>query len=237
MLGARLKRKIKADVGKYWQTQSADQEFVDLAQGKETGHRIADYVDEKTSSYMHAHYAVAYERDRNSGRKPRSMGDFWIKDNGIYHPVNVKTGMSNSGQPNMVALRKILRSILQSQIDSYYLLMIKFAFGKGQLPGVPKVYFVDMLDYIEYLAFDSGPGQIMLKSELFFANIETHKVGERSLVDKANSLFCLLEDGDKRLFQNRKQERDKLSKMLRLYEKNCPVPVSVDSQKEFNLGI
>lgn len=236
MLCSNLIEKIRSDVSKYWHDKSQEREFLDIAQGKETGHRIADYVDEKTTSFMEAYYPIAHERDDKGKAKPRSMGDFWLKDNGIYHPVNVKTGMSNAGNPNMVALRKVLRHILQSQIDSYYLLMIKFAHGDEQTPGVPVVYLVDMLDYTEYLSFDSGPGQIMLKASMFFDNVETQQVKELSLFDKANILFDLLEDGDKRLFRNREQEREKIRKNLILYKEKGYAPVLVENQTWFNLG-
>lgn len=93
------------------------------------------------------------------------MGDIWLESGGIYHPINVKTGVSSNGQPNMVSLKKLLDALLDQQIDSYYLLMVKLEI---QQPITCLIHFIDMLDYLDYVTFDSGPGQIMLKSRLFF---------------------------------------------------------------------
>lgn len=167
MLSSDIVAEIKQNVSSFWAKGARKEQFRDLAHGKEIGHRIADYVDDKTTSYLHAHYPVVFEQHKNGKKLARSMGDLWLKENGIYHPINIKTGTTNIGQPNMVALRKLLKSFLQKQIDSYYLLMIKFLSLDDETVA-PHVYFVDMLDYLEYLHFDSGPGQIMLRSKNFF---------------------------------------------------------------------
>ena len=126
MLSPGTVKDIRQSVHTYWEKLARTKQFIDLAQGKEIGHRIADFVDEKTASFIHANYDAAFEKNVRGQKKMRSMGDVWLKADDIYHPINIKTGISDTGQPNMVALRKLLRSILGCQIDSYYLLMIKF---------------------------------------------------------------------------------------------------------------
>ena len=223
---------IKKSVSVFWGDAERLKEIKGLAQGKESGHRIADYVDDKTTSFIHAHYPAAFEKDKAGKITKRSMGDIWIKEGGIYHPVNIKTGMSNSGQPNMVALRKLLKCILQNQIDSYYLLMVKFVSGDLKAPAI---YFVDMLNWLDYLAFDSGPGQIMLKSESFFADFKSHKVVSRNLPQKADFLMDMLKEGDRKLLINRKEKSEHLQKMIANYKRRKNFTISAADQAVLNL--
>lgn len=221
---------IRQRVQAFWKEKAQDRHFIEMAKGKEIGHRIADYVDEKTTSFLHAHYSAAFERDKSGSKKPRSMGDVWIEENNFYHPVNIKTGVSGTnGQPNMVAMRKLLKCLLQRQIDSYYLLMVKFA------DGLPTVYFLDMLDYIEFLSFDSGPGQIMLRAQDFFEQFESHNIATRNLLTKAEYLMEMLKEGDERLQANRDAKRGELVEMMEQYRAHGDFDVSFDNQREFNL--
>lgn len=232
MLSAEKIQEIKTRVAGYWNDSGRIAEVAKRGTGKESGHRIADYVDDKTTSFIHAHYEAAFERDGGGEITKRSMGDLWLKESGVYHPVNIKTGMSNSGSPNMVALRKLLKCLLQNQIDSYYLLMVKFVSHGG---GAPAIYFVDMLDYLDYLSFDSGPGQIMLKSEAFFGGFEPKGAVSRTFPEKADYLMAMLEDGDRRLIANREQKRGELRGMIEQYKCRENFAISADDQAEFNL--
>ena len=226
---------IQKRVRDFWRVAAGEPSFVEIAKGKETGHRIADYVDEKTTSFLHAHYDAAFERHADGRKKPRSMGDLWLKEGGIYHPVNIKTGITDDGQPNMVALGKVLKCLLQNQIDAYYLLMVKFSSGKER-PSAPAVYFVDMLDYLDHMTFDSGPGQIMLKAELFFNDFQSKKPPTRTMPQKADILMQMLEEGDKKLFVNRKRRSGELRDMMSEYkDRKCFAALPV-KQAEFNIA-
>lgn len=150
----------------YWVDEVTQGYFVNLAQGKEIGHKLADLVDEKTSALVTLRNLTKHEYGKSGSQRARSMGDVWLEEAGIYHPVNVKVGIAGSeGQPNMVSIKKLLSALVNCQIDSYYLLMVKLEIGS---PIKPTIYFLDMLDYLEYVTFDSGPGQIMLKAASFF---------------------------------------------------------------------
>ena len=94
-----------------------------------------------------------------------------------------------------------------------------------------------MLDYLDYLSFDSGPGQIMLQSESFFGDIETQASVVRSFPEKADYLMNMLEDGDRRLIKNRKQKREELRGMIERYKCRENFAISAADQKEFNLEL
>ena len=92
------------------------------------------------------------------------MGDIWVHCQDIFNPINVKSGLQGmNGQPNVVSMRKLLAYLFQHLIDCYYLLIIKFDVSQGI---THKAYFFNLLDWLEFIAYDAGPGQIMPGAEL-----------------------------------------------------------------------
>ena len=234
MINTNLLSEIRKKVQEFWNGEVKKDYFIQIAQGKEIGHRIADPVDDKTTGWLAINYRTVYERDKDGNKRPRSMGDIWLEDNGIYHPVNVKSSVSaTNGQPNLVSLKKLLDSFLLQQIDSYYLLIIKFEIKKTI--GC-SVYFVDLLDHLDYVTFDSGPGQIMLKSNNFFeAMRENIQPVKRTIQYKVKKLMALLEDGERRLVENRKRDLKIFRERFKEYVLNDRHIVTPESQKPLNL--
>jgi len=186
----------------YWKQEVNKPTFVEIAQGKEIGHKLADMVDEKTTTLLTVNHITKSQRDYQGKKRSRSMGDLWLLDDGIYHALNVKTGVVGAeGQPNLVSMKKLLLGIVQRQIDSYYLLYVKMAIISGAI--APSVYFFDMLDWLDYATFDSGPGQIMLKAKPFFTHYKPKSIQDRNIKKKVTRLLALYEDGERRLRENR----------------------------------
>lgn len=215
----------------FWKNQVNDEGFRSIFSGKEIGHRIADYVDEHTTEMLSKKIETKQQVHKSGKAMPRSMGDIWIESNGILNPLNVKAGEAGkNGQPNLVALRKLLGLLLTDTIDSYYLLIVKMKIkGRSIVEDVelesltpeaiePKIYLVDMLDYLDFVTFDSGPGQLMLKEKQFYESMSnTNSVLEKSLAVKISHLVELREDGDRRLFENRKKTLDKMRREVDKY--------------------
>lgn len=142
----------------------------------------------------------------------------------MYNPINVKAGEAGKqGQPNMVSLTKLLDALMNRQIDSYYLLIVKMRLESAPASAeiseselnpdeiVPNVYFVDMLDYLDFVTFDSGPGQTMLKEKQFYKARDAGFIPPAlTLADKVSRLIDLLEDGDRRLIENRYRKMERL---------------------------
>jgi hypothetical protein len=221
MISSRDLASIESLTRDFWEKKVATKEFHDLFRGKEIGHRIADYVDENTTAMLEKSFDVLHEVDGRGKKRSRSMGDVWVKSNGIYNPVNVKAGEAGmNGQPNMVSLTKLIEAILHEQVDSYYLLIVKMDRVEinAKVVITPHVYLVDMLDYLDYITFDSGPGQAMLKERQFY---EAYNAGKRppslSLAQKLSKMIDLYEDGNRRLFENREKKLDRIRAKVRLY--------------------
>jgi hypothetical protein len=205
-----------------WEEKAAkDEVFLGLTRGKERGHKMADFVDERTTALLKVHFVTRFQSGKGGLVRARSMGDVWLKSGGIFNPINVKTGVSGAnGQPNLVSLKKLLRALVNDQIDSYYLLFVKFELGKVVRP---KVFLVDLLEHLEFATYDDGPGQMMLLEEKFFVAMESCKPAPAtSIVTKIDRLFALLKDGNRRLIQNRERTIADFEKLIAEY-KSRPV--------------
>jgi hypothetical protein len=202
-LSSALQKKIETEARKFWNAHTADSGFVEITRGKEVGHRIADYVDDRTTSLLKVKFDTRYEADARGAQRKRSMGDVWIGEGGYFSPVNVKAGLQNmNGQPNLVSMQKLLDYILNHWIDSYYLLIVKFALGdKIQ----QRTVMVDLLDWLDFVAYDAGPGQLMLRERDFFNALSSgHQPGKRTMAEKVDRLFVQFESGVDVLISNRK---------------------------------
>ena len=189
---------------KFWTEHAKSREFRELAKGKEIGHRIADYVDDTTTRMLAESLTIGHQL-KGGNKLARSMGDFWIKSEGIWNPVNIKAGeMGKNGQPNIVSLQKLLDCILKQQINAYYLLVIKF--DMRNIDPLPNVFFFDILDYLDYVTYDSGPGQMMLKEQELYGALNAQvDIPDIPLPEKVEHLILLLRDGYNRLLRNREK--------------------------------
>lgn len=230
------KRKIASINGltqRYWMKEIQKPYFSDLASGKEIGHRIADLVDDKTAAVLTAEYLVKHEHNSQGKRKYRSMGDIWIEQNGIYHPINIKTGIvGREGHPNLVSIKRLIAGLLAYRIDSYYLLIVKFDLAEISCA----TYMVDMLDYLDYVTFDAGPGQAMLAAKKFFAaQSDNTPVPARSMKGKIEKLLNLIESGHRRLIKNRADDLKSYQEKVQDYLQSGRHNVTIETQRELNL--
>lgn len=188
----------------YWTKHVKEATFSALVTGKEPGHRMADYVDDKTTCLLKVEFDTRYEADARGRGKRRSMGDVWIQSRGMYNPVNVKAGeQAKKGQPNLVSMQKLLDYVFRRWIDSYYLLIVKFQLRK---PIEHKTYLIDLLDWLDFVAYDAGPGQLMLREHEFYSAYEKGKLPPPlGIAAKAENLFARFEEGIRSLFSNREK--------------------------------
>lgn len=234
MLSDNVLAAIQTEVSAYWREEARKPEIVGIAKGKEIGHKLADLVDEKTTALLTVKHLTKYQRDAQGRKRSRSMGDLWLQDNGIYHPINVKTGIAGSeGQPNLVSLKKVLSSIMARQIDSYYLLIVKMLIANGGI--TPTVYLIDMLDWLDYVTFDSGPGQMMLKAVKFFNEFDPASTKRTTMREKVSRLMDLYEDGERRLKENREADLADYRRQFAAFLSDKDFVVTPKTQEPLNL--
>jgi hypothetical protein len=225
----------------FWTEHVKDKAFQDIASGKEIGHRIADYVDEKTTELLSTELKTGRQISSKGKVRTRSMGDVWVYSNDMYNPLNVKAGLweeNSGGQPNLVSLMRLLNFTLSDVIDSYYLLIVKMNITDDPAGGnkiiEPRVHLVDMLDYLDFVTFNSGPGQLMLKEKQFNEFMKSgKKIKQLNLRQKIERLIKLREDGDKQLFLDRQNSIDIIRKSAELYMSNYSHTIN---QEVLNFG-
>lgn len=234
MIDIGTQKAILKTTQKFWDVVVKSESFKKNAKGKEVGHRMADFIDEQTTALLAKTYGAAYHRAPDGRVVTRSMGDVWFPNHEIFHPINVKASITGAkGQPNMVSLKKLLDALLDHKIDSYYLLIVKVSINEEI---TCEVFFVDLLDYLDYMAYDSGPGQIMLKAKAFFDAMGSGTVpSKRTIGEKVRFLIEMLEDGDLRLAANRKRELLRLRARADLYKEAQHV-VTAQTQAGFNFS-
>ena len=154
------------------------------------------------------------------------MGDIWIQDNGVYNPVNVKSGeMGKNGQPNMVAIGRVFPALIEHRIDSYYLLIVKMDLHVHNRDA--HIYLVDMLDYLDYTHLDTGPGQIMLREASFYEAVDSdHRPALISPLQKVEKLYEMLVDANHRLYANREKRQQEFEEQLVRYRVRNKQPVN-----------
>lgn len=207
-----------------WESLCEDAVFQGMFRGKERGHRIADFVEEKTVDSLEAFFDVKHEVAAGN-RKARGMGDAWLLSQGIYNPINVKAGVHGiGGQPNMVSLAKLTRALMEHWVDSYYLLLVKFT---DAIPPSPEVQLVNTLDFLEFLHFDSGTGQLMLRADRFTAHVAAGGTGTRfSLGVVVGELVALRREGDARLMATRQRNLAQLEERLLAFDPEARIDQS-----------
>ena len=185
-------------------------------------------IIEATNTHWRQH--TRYEGNGRGEIRKRSMGDIWVRSRGIYNPVNVKAGLQGmNGQPNVVSMKRLLDYILRRQIDSYYLLIVKFDLSETI---THKLYLIDLLEWTDFITYNAGPGQIMLRErELYSALDSGHVPEDQTIFEKVDSLFSLFERQLRALFVSRRERLESQRILAREFEQSLFV---VDqSQMEF----
>lgn len=130
---------------------------------KEIGHSFAQAWENKLTEYL-LNLSTDFtspddiENSKDGSKKkerPRAMPDIVYKGNYI----NIKFGHNKKGQPNICAMSKLYLQLHEDTIDSYYLLVFD-AYDSS-------IHFFDVYDYLDYVSFNYGPGQTMLKEVAF----------------------------------------------------------------------
>lgn len=225
---------LQADIltvtNQFWTSHIRTQRFLDLLGGKEPGHKLADYVDECTVAELKRHFDVFHEAAKDGSPRKRSMGDAWLYSCDMYNPLNVKTGLQGqSGQPNVVSMKKLLDYLFKRWIDSYYLLIIKFSTSS---PIAHDAYLVNLMDWADFFTYDAGPGQIMLREQEFYRAYDAKRpVARHTMHGQIDVLFDLYRHKTHTLFKNR---RKRLAEQTKRHRKSSKSDFVVDqSQMDF----
>jgi hypothetical protein len=92
-----------------------------------------------------------------------------------------------------------------------------------------------MLDWLEYVTFDSGPGQMMLKAKRFIDGYDPNKQRHLDIKAKLSTLMELYEDGERRLKDNRERALDQYRQDFRAFMATTDLSVTPETQRSLCL--
>lgn len=158
-----LENTLHPKMKEYFATNNAKK----LLSGKESGHIMGTIIEEMCGDILTENgYTITKEVDKSGKTKTRAHSDFnIISSDGSVNRVNVKFSSEKKGQPNICSINRLMDALKTGEIDGYYMLKVKY----DRTSKETKVYFVDILDYIDCLTYNGGTGQVMLQEKDFYA--------------------------------------------------------------------
>jgi len=167
---------------------------------KEPGHTYGEAVEELLVKKLvnEDSQFLAPIKKKGSGKQTRKMEDLLYTKLLITYLINIKLGYEKGGgQPNMVSFNRLVKNYHSNKIDSYYILIIDVV-GKTKDNLVTKEYIFNLFDYLDYVNYNYGTGQIMLKEKQFFADYDSNKYFDNSKKD----IMIKLSEIDKEAFHS-----------------------------------
>lgn len=180
----KLEKILQPKMEKYFFTNDAKK----LLSGKESGHIMGTIIEEMCGDILKENgYTITKEVNKLGEVKARAHSDFNIVTNDCsVNRVNVKFSSETNGQPNICSINRMMDALRDGVIDGYYMLKVKY----DRTTNKTKVYFVDILDYIDCLTFNGGTGQIMLKEKDFYIDYESDKaLNDLSIIKKRKLIY------------------------------------------------
>jgi len=179
----------------------------ELLKSDEIGHSHAPGVQKKVGTLLSELYEVSYETNKKGKKKKRAFSDNLIMGN----PNNVKFGVS-VGQPNLVSMNRMITNVIEHNLSCYYVTIVFYDRHTKQI----KIKFVNILQFMDCLAYNAGPGQIMLKQEKFNKEYEKYIKGERNVINKKdinNKLIDLYVTEIDKHVELRQKQKEKILKL------------------------
>jgi hypothetical protein len=171
---------------------------------KEPGHSYGEKVEEILAEKLcqkDSRFSMPV-KIKGKGKQTRQMGDLIWENNNL---INIKLGYEKGdGQPNMVSFNRLLKKFVTNEIDSYYILMIDVS-GKIKNNLITNFYFFNLYDYLDYVHYNYGTGQVMLKEKQFFSDYDSNKYFNNSKKD----IMRQLKEIDEIAFQSHLQLKQK----------------------------
>jgi hypothetical protein len=151
---------------------------------KEPGHTYGEKVEEKLVKKLVNQYPEKFsspKKKKGKGKQTRKMEDLIWNSTRSY--INIKLGYEKgNGQPNMVSFTRLLKNYHSCEIDSYYIFIIDVT-GKTKESLSTSLYMFNLYDYLDYVNYNYGTGQVMLKEKQFFDDYDSNKYFDNKKAD------------------------------------------------------
>lgn len=136
---------------------------------KEPGHSFGEKFEEVLVSSLVKDNNKTFSlptKTKGKGKQTRNMEDLFA----FGKSVNIKFGYHKNGNPNICSFNRLLEKYHVGEIDSYWLLTINVKDRKKDGTFDYECHFFNIYDYLDYVNYDYGTGQVMLKEAKFFGD-------------------------------------------------------------------
>lgn len=168
----------------------------------EKGHKWGERFEEDLAKSLSLEYNVKPKQ------KSRSFIDMWVND----VPINVKFGDYILGRPNICAINRFINYINDGNRE-YFILKVKISIDTNI--KIDLKYF-NLIHYVDYLSYNDGTGQLMLKEEEFYKDWDKIKNRKPLHIKKIIKILSLLYN--KGYENNKKLRKKKKEKYNKLFE-------------------
>jgi hypothetical protein len=186
---------------------------------KEPGHTYGENIEEELVNKLVSKYPDKFSppiKTKGKGKQTRKMEDLiWIPTNDF---INIKLGYEKGGgQPNMVSFTRLLEKYHSGEIDSYYIFIIDVS-GKTKQSLTTKLYLFNLYHYLNYLNYNYGTGQVMLKEKQFFSEYDSNKYVDNT---KKNIMLQLKEIENDAFISHQKLKEIQHQKRQEIFNDYC----------------
>lgn len=139
----------------------------------ELGHSHGPGVQKEVGKILSEEYSVTNVLTKNGKKPKRAFADNIIQ--GFYN--NVKFTATEKGNPNLGSMNRMIKHVLDDNNSEYYVTIVKYLTKKKDW----EVQFVNILQFVDCLTYDAGPGQIMINQSNFEIEYKKYLNGQRTL--------------------------------------------------------
>jgi hypothetical protein len=139
----------------------------------ELGHSHGPGVQKEVGKVLSEKYDIKEVVNKNGAKPKRAFADNILQ--GFYN--NVKFTATEEGNPNLGSMNRMIKHVLKESNSEYYVTIVKYLVNKKDW----KVQFVNILQFIDCLTYDAGPGQIMITQKKFEVEYEKYINGKRPI--------------------------------------------------------
>jgi hypothetical protein len=139
----------------------------------ELGHSHGPGVQKEVKKVLSKKYDIKEVVNKNGTKPKRPFADNILK--GFYN--NVKFTTTEEGNPNLGSMNRMIKHVLKQSNSEYYVTIVKYLANKKDC----EVQFVNILQFIDCLTYDAGPGQIMITQKKFEIEYQNYINGKRPI--------------------------------------------------------
>lgn len=174
----------------------------------EVGHSHGPGVQREVSNLLSEIFDVTYST-KNGKKLTRALADCLL-DGQIN---SIKFGVCEKGQPNLGSMKRILDEVVNKGNNTLYVTWVNFNLTENKL----KVWFVNILDFVDCLTWNAGTGQVMIDKSKMTKKYKEYLDGKRSAMDLGQvqeHLKTLYRDGMERHLALKRKQMEKMLKMF-----------------------